>query len=82
MFALDLLVRRRSGEILRLGPTGRSGLIGLPRVSDELYRTARVLRLFTWPERRQVAAEALERLASLDAAELGRRLERGVSLLR
>ena len=81
MFALDLLVRRRSGEILRLGPTGRSGLIGLPRVSDELYRTARVLRLFTWNARRSVSAEGLGRLASLETAELEARLDAGRPLL-
>ncbi|MGQ0813991.1 MAG: HD domain-containing protein [Gemmatimonadota bacterium] len=46
MFALDLLVERKTGEVLRLGPGGRAGLIGLPRIADELYRTARVLRVF------------------------------------
>lgn len=46
MFSLDLLVEKRNGEVLRLGPTGRAGLIGLPRISDELYSTARVLRVF------------------------------------
>jgi hypothetical protein len=33
--------------VIRLGPAGRAGLIGLPRIADELYRSARVLRLFT-----------------------------------
>lgn len=46
MFALDLLVQRRNGQVLRLGPGGRTGLIGLPRLADELYQTARVLRVF------------------------------------
>lgn len=46
MFRLDLLVRRRTGEVLRVGPGGQAGLIGLPRVAEELYRTARVLRVF------------------------------------
>jgi uncharacterized protein len=81
MFGLDLLVLRRSGEILRLGPGGRAGLIGLPRISDELYRTARVLRLFTWGERREVGADVLHRLAAIDAATLEHRLERGEALL-
>lgn len=81
MFALDLLVRRRSGETLRLGPSGRPGLIGLPQISDELYHTARVLRLFTWNERRQVEPDALHRLAVLDVPELERRLAAGAPLL-
>ena len=46
MFALNLLVELKNGDVLRLGPGGRTGLIGLPQLSDELYRTARVLRVF------------------------------------
>ena len=46
MFALDLLVQRRNGEVIRVGPGGYAGLIGLPQVADELYNTARVLRVF------------------------------------
>lgn len=68
MFGLDLLVQRRSGEIQRLGPGGRVGLIGLPRIAEELYQTARVLRLFTWGERRSVAPQSVARLARMDAA--------------
>jgi hypothetical protein len=70
MFALDLLLLRRSGEVLRLGPGGQAGLIGLPRIADELYRSARVLRLFTAGGRRSVSALALARLASFDASEI------------
>ena len=81
MFGLDLLVLRPDGEVLRLGPAGRAGLIGLPRVSDELYRTARVLRLFTWGERRRVSPDALQRLAALDLPTVERRLANGESLL-
>src|SRR5690606_5655101 len=33
MFGLDLLVQRRSGEVIRLGPEGRAGLIGLPEIA-------------------------------------------------
>jgi hypothetical protein len=64
MFALDLLVQRRSGDVMRLGPGGKAGLMGLPGVADELYRTARVLRLFTLGERRTVDPRALARLAA------------------
>ncbi|MGH7502698.1 MAG: HD domain-containing protein [Longimicrobiales bacterium] len=74
MFGLDLLVQRRDGSVLRLGPRGRTGLIGLPRVASELYRTARVLRLFTHGGRRSVRPDALGELASLDAVALPSRL--------
>jgi len=81
MFGLDLLVHRRTGEVIRLGPGGRSGLIGLPRVADELYRTARVLRLFTTGERRTVSGSALARLAGWDADEVTGRISAGKELL-
>ena len=56
MFQLDLLVQRRSGEVERLGPGGLPGLIDLPRLAQELYTTARVLRVFTF-ERRSLDRE-------------------------
>jgi hypothetical protein len=81
MFGLDLLVQRRDGGVFRLGPGGRAGLIGLPRVADELYRTARVLRLFTRRERRVVTPAALAALAGRDDATIASMLERGSPLL-
>jgi HD superfamily phosphohydrolase len=81
MFRLDLLVQRRTGEVLRLGAKGRAGLIGLPAVADELYRTARVLRLFTLGQRVAVDAATVGRLTALPEAELRTRLEDGASLL-
>ena len=51
MFQLDLLVRRRSGRAERLGKAGIPGVIDLPRVARELYRTSRVLRVFTFEKR-------------------------------
>ena len=81
MFRLDLLVRRRGGEVIRLGPGGRAGLIGLPRMADELYRTARVLRLFTLGERRSVDAARLARLVALPDEEVGARVAGGGALL-
>ena len=51
MFQLDLLVRRRNGEVERLDEQGLPGLVDLPRVARELYRTARVLRAFTLERR-------------------------------
>jgi uncharacterized protein len=62
MFQLDLLMERRDGRVERLGSEGVSGLVDLPKVAQELYRTSRVLRVFTL-ERREVAAEqVLERI--------------------
>jgi len=52
MFQLDLLLERRNGEVARVGPGGLPGVIDLPRVTAELYRTARVLRVFTFERRR------------------------------
>jgi len=63
MFQLDVLIERQSGRVERLGTGGLAGLLDLPRVTEELYRTARVLRVFTF-ERREVSAErVLEKIA-------------------
>ena len=62
MFQLDVLVERRGGEISRLGLAGLPGLLDLPRLAQQLYATARVLRVFTF-ERREIPAEqVLERI--------------------
>jgi hypothetical protein len=82
MFQLDLLVRRRTGEVLRLGPGGRAGMIGLPRVADALYHTARVLRLFTLERRVTAEPERVARLVALSDDEVRDRLERGAGFLR
>lgn len=80
MFGLDLLLERRSGEVLRLGPGGRAGLIGLPRIADELYRSARVLRLFALGGRPAVSAAALIRLVRLSRSEVEQACTRGAPL--
>jgi HD superfamily phosphohydrolase len=82
MFHLNLLVQRRAGDVFRLGPGGREGLIGLPSVAVELYRTARVLRMFTLGERRGVQIQALVRLACLSEAEVEQELRGTAALLR
>jgi uncharacterized protein len=78
MFSLDLLVRRRDGRVMRLGPGGQAGLIDLPGISDELYRSARVLRVFTMRERRTVSASAIAEIVALEEHELDGRLEGGM----
>ena len=47
MLAVDLPLRTRTGEVERLTGEGVAGQFGLPRVADELYRSARRLRIFT-----------------------------------
>jgi len=51
MLDLDLLVERRGGGVERLGRGGLPGVIDLPRLAEELYRTTRVLRVFTMERR-------------------------------
>jgi len=46
MLGVDLPLRTRNGTVERLTDAGRAGQLGLPRVADELYRTARRLRVF------------------------------------
>ncbi len=72
MFQLDLLVDR-GGRTTRLGKTGIPGLIDLPKLAEQLYRTARVLRLFTFERRTVEPAWLLDRLARPEAAGVGSR---------
>lgn len=46
MLGLDLPVRLRGGQVHRLTREGLPGSINLPALSDELYRSARVMRVF------------------------------------
>jgi uncharacterized protein len=70
MFGLNILVQRRGGEVIRLGPEGQAGLIGLPRIADELYRTARVLRVFVLGKRVQMSKESVVSLALMSEDEV------------
>jgi len=47
MLSLDLPVRLRDGRIAALTMEGLAGAVNLPRLSDEFYRSARWLRVFT-----------------------------------
>jgi HD superfamily phosphohydrolase len=47
MLGLDIPVLRRSGKVERLTGEGWIGTINLPSLSEELYRSARWLRVFT-----------------------------------
>ena len=46
MLGLDLPVLRKSGDVRRLTHGGWEGSINLPKLADELYRSARWLRVF------------------------------------
>jgi uncharacterized protein len=73
MMGLDLLLRTRNGTVQRLTRGGRAGLIDLPRVSEELYYSARSLRVFT-RERRHLEPERVLALLRLPADALRERL--------
>lgn len=47
MLGLDVPVLRRTGDIDHLTRTSSGGTINLPKLSEELYRSARWLRVFT-----------------------------------
>ena len=49
MLGLDLLVQRPYGEVRRLTAAGWEGAINLPKLSEEFYRSARWLRVYTAP---------------------------------
>lgn len=66
MLDLDLLIRRPGGAVERLGEGGVPGLIDLPRLAEELYRTTRVLRVFTLERRELSEARWFEVLGSID----------------
>ena len=46
MLAVDLPLRLRDGRVERLTSEGRAGHLGLPRIAEELYRSAQRLRVF------------------------------------
>ena len=76
MLAVDLPLVTRSGLAERLTDEGRAGHLGLPRVADELYQSARRLRVFVArPPTR--APEFVAALVGLPGHEVARRLERG-----
>jgi hypothetical protein len=74
MLSVDLPLLTRSGSVERLTDEGRAGQLGLPRVADELYRSARRLRVFTAraPSRQP---EVVIELVSRSAEAMARWLE-------
>ncbi|MHB1863574.1 MAG: HD domain-containing protein [Gemmatimonadaceae bacterium] len=80
MLGLDIPVLRRDGSVRRLTAQGWAGAIDLPKLSEELYRSARWLRVFT-ANRAVIAAEPLLGLLRLPGQEVRGVLERGNRLL-
>jgi HD superfamily phosphohydrolase len=80
MLGLDLLVQRRDGEVRRLTATGWEGAVNLPKLSEEFYRSARWLRVYT-SQRLALNPDSVIRLASQSAAEVRERLRAGEALL-
>jgi HD superfamily phosphohydrolase len=76
MLGLDLPVRRRDGTVRRLTASGWEGAINLPRLSEELYRSARWLRVFAC-RRVPLRRESVLELASLRATEVVAKLDAG-----
>ena len=76
MLGLDIPVRRRDGSVRRLTAAGWEGAVNLPKLSEELYGSARWLRVFT-ATRVPVARAAVLRLAALTAHDVRAQLARG-----
>jgi len=81
MLGVDLPLRTRSGAVERLTDAGRAGQLGLPRVADELYRSARRLRVFV-KDTSHAPLRGVPELLTCPAAELRRRLNDRSSLLK
>ena len=81
MLGVDIPLQRRDGRVVHLTAEGWEGAINLPRLSDELYRSARRLRVFT-ANRAPVPSAAVLHTLRLEADAVRDRLDRGAPLLR
>ena len=82
MLGVDLPLRLRGGAIDRLTDEGRAGQLGLPRVADELYRSARRFRVFVaQPIARAGGLAGLLDLVTIPGADVTARLDAGRALL-
>jgi hypothetical protein len=73
MLGLDIPVLRRDGSVRQLTAAGWEGAVNLPKLSEELYGSARWLRVFAC-RRVSIDKGAIVRLAGLSAAEVRARL--------
>jgi uncharacterized protein len=79
MLGVNLPLRTRGGTIERLTDAGRAGHLGLPRVADELYRSARRLRIFV-SSQPSAPLDGILPLLTCPSDEVRRRLNKGVNL--
>ena len=63
MLSVDLPLLTRAGKVERLTSEGRVGQLGLPRIADALYGSARRLRVFVAREAKVDPGVVVERLA-------------------
>ncbi len=80
MLGLDLLIQRPYGDVRRVTAAGWEGVINLPRLSEEFYRSARWLRVFT-STRMAIDATKMMAMAKLSADDVRARVARGQALL-
>jgi len=80
MLGLELPMLRRNGSVEQLTAAGWEGDINLPRLSDELYRSARRLRVFT-AARAPIPESRVLAVLRLDAADVSERLRASIPLL-
>lgn len=80
MLDLDLLVLHRNGEVTRLTGEGFEGSINLPLLSNQLYRSARWLRVFV---ARPVTLDrrSVLRLATMSESVVRSRVANGEALV-
>jgi len=74
------LIQRPYGDVRRVTASGWEGVINLPKLSEEFYRSARWLRVFT-SVRMALDPARMMKLAMLPADEVRARLTRGSSFL-
>jgi HD superfamily phosphohydrolase len=80
MLGLDIPVQRRDGEVRRLTARGWEGAINLPKLSEEFYRSARWLRVYTH-KRMVLPADRMIELLTKPVGEIRADVERGGRLL-
>ncbi|WP_306518560.1 HD domain-containing protein [Gemmatimonas sp.] len=80
MLGVDIPMQRRDGRVVHLTAEGWEGALNLPRLSDELYRSARRLRVLT-ADRAPVPADRVVRVLRMDAGEIQAKLDAGERLL-
>ena len=80
MLDVDLPLRTRSGTVERLTTAGRAGQLGLTRIAEPLYQSARRLRVFVAEPPGRPFPNLLE-LVTLPDVEVRRRLDDGEELV-